>query len=528
MHSEESDSLDSTSYSWQRKRHILVAFFLSWLVALVVKKALTYKRGTALGRRHECQPCPELPYSWPLGLDRITQLWAANAEGRLLAFLCSIADGYEPRNQLSQYLLLGPRAYHILNPRNLEAVLSINFKDYGFGARSGVFAPLLGKGIFTQEGVAWKHSRDLLRKQFIHTRYQKLDHVSEHVDNLFRVLPREGIVDLQPLFFSLTLDTTTALLFGKSVYSLSAGTGGGSDNRLFAESFNIAQDGLAKRFRLAPWQFLYNPRKFQRACANVHHFVERYIDSVYDELEDSDANADSLYFFSKVAGGSASKGDLRDQLLNVLLAGRDTTACCLSWTFRLLVRHPWELERLRNEIHTVVGLAAPTRDMIKRMPFLACIIKESLRLYPPVPLNNRTAVQTTILPTGGGPDGNSPMLVRKGELVVFSQYVNSRRKSIYGEDAAEFRPDRWETGELDGIGFAYFPFHGGSRQCLGEDFAITEISYSVVRLLQAYPDIALPDDEFMGPVGSERQVLTLVLSPADGCRVRLSKSGTYH
>jgi cytochrome P450 len=95
-----------------------------------------------------------------------------------------------------------------------------------------------------------------------------------------------------------------------------------------------------------------------------------------------------------------------------------------------------------------------------------------LRLYPPVPLNNREAIKTTVLPTGGGPDGNSPMLVRKGELVVFSQYVNSRRKNIYGQDAEDFRPERWETGELAGIGWAYFPFNGGPRQCLGEDFAM--------------------------------------------------------
>ena len=151
--------------------------------------------------------------------------------------------------------------------------------------------------------------------------------------------------------------------------------------------------------------------------------------------------------------------------------------------------------------------------------------KASLRLYPPVPLNNRTAIRTTILPTGGGPDGYSPILVRKGEVVVFSQYVNSRRKNIYGQDAAEFRPERWETGELTGIGYAYFPFHGGPRQCLGEDFAITEISYTIVRLLQAYPSVTLCDEEPVEPVGSERQLLTLVLSSADGCRVRLKDSG---
>lgn len=97
---------------------------------------------------------PELTKKWPLGIDRIKQLWDSNADGRLLAFLCSIAKDYDGRNNLCQYLLFGPRAYHILHPANVEALLSANFKDYGFGCRPAVFAPLLGNGIFTQEGQA--------------------------------------------------------------------------------------------------------------------------------------------------------------------------------------------------------------------------------------------------------------------------------------------------------------------------------------------------------------------------------------
>lgn len=140
-----------------------------------------------------------------------------------------------------------------------------------------------------------------------------------------------------------------------------------------------------------------------------------------------------------------------------------------------------------------------------------------------MPLNNRQATKTTILPTGGGPDGHSPILVRKGEVVVFSQYVNSRRKNLYGQDADDFRPERWESGELTNIGWAYFPFNGGPRQCLGEDFALMEVSYTVVRLLQACSTVALPEGEEIEPVGSERQLLTLVLSSADGCNVKIRK-----
>lgn len=190
---------------------------------------------------------------------------------------------------------------------------------------------------------------------------------------------------------------------------------------------------------------------------------------------------------------------------------------------RILVRHPTVLSRLQREILSVVGISKnPTRNQIRQMPFLSCILKETLRLYPPVPLNTRTAAVTTILPTGGGPDGTCPILVRKGEVVVFSPYLNARMKSLFGVDADKFRPQRWETGELDGIGWAYFPFSEGPRTCLGEDFAVMEISYTVVRLLMEF-EFELPEDEDVEEVGEEKQLLTLVLAPGEGCRVVLKK-----
>ncbi|WEW55763.1 hypothetical protein PRK78_001196 [Emydomyces testavorans] len=397
---------------------------------------------------------------------------------------------------------------------------------YGFGDRRSVFGPLLGNGIFTQEGAAWKHSRELLRKQFVRTQYQNFDRFHEHVDNLIQRLPaNEGVVDLQPLFFSLTLDTSTALLLGQSVYSLRADKDQDAQNKEFAGSFTIAQEGLAKRFRIAPLHFLYNPPKFRNACAKVHRFMENYIRHRKLTPKDNATASESYEFFDQIAKESASVEDLRDQLLNVLLAGRDTTASCLSWTFRLLVRHPESMQRLREEVTSIMGDSIhPTRQQIRNMPYLANVIKESLRLYPPVPLNNRTAIRATMLPTGGGPDGDSPILVRKGEVVIFSQYVNSRKMNLYGLDAYDFRPERWETGELRHIGWAYFPFNGGPRICLGQDFALMVISYTIIRLLQTFPDISLPKGEKIEPVGTEKQKLSLVLASADGCRVHVQRS----
>ncbi|KAL2040798.1 hypothetical protein N7G274_006256 [Stereocaulon virgatum] len=510
--------------AWPRLVNAILLLCFAYALYILAQSYHEYREDVAFGLRHGCLPPPELPNKLPLGIDWLRKLWRSDAEQHLLAFLCSIADGFEPRNMLSQYFLFGPRAYHILDPRNLEAVQSTNFEDYGFGVRYEVFAPLLGHGIFTQEGPAWKHSRELLRKQFIRTQYQKSDSFSEHIDNLLACLPVSGeAIDLQPLFFKLTLDTTTALLLGSSVYSLKGDLVADTEIKAFAENFEVAQSGLAKRFRLAPWQFFYSPPMFRRACAEVHRFVDNYIRerSVNAQKEGEMPSSDS--FVDQLAQEASSHTMLRDQLLNILLAGRDTTACCLSWTMRLLIRHDAIMGRLRREIRSVIGEDQhPSREQIKRMPFLASVIKESLRLFPPVPLNNRTATKTTILPRGGGPDGTAPILVRRGELVVYSQYVNARRKNIYGPDADEFRPERWEGhSHANPFGWAYFPFNGGPRACLGQDFALMEVSYTIVRLLQRFPVIKLPADETRGVIGNEKQRLTLVLACGEGCRVEL-------
>lgn len=216
---------------------------------------------------------------------------------------------------------------------------------------------------------------------------------------------------------------------------------------------------------------------------------------------------------------------LREQCLNVVLAGRDTTACLLTWTFRLLTRHPAALNKCVIEIHDVCGAAMPTRADMKRMRYFDSMLKEVLRLYPSVPINSCTAVCRTTLPLGGGPDGKDPILVREDEPVGYCPYAMHRRKDIFGEDASAFRPERWlENGGQLAVtaGDGYLPFNAGPRVCLGQGFALLEATYLIVRLLQKYLQVKMPEDKPVEAVGDELQKLTLVLSSAAGCRVDLS------
>lgn len=200
------------------------------------------------------------------------------------------------------------------------------------GPRRQITFPLFGDGIFTQDGQDWKHSRELLRPQFSYKQYQDLEVFHEHVDNFINNIPPDGgIVDLQPLFFRFTLDTTTAFLFGESVHSLNAA--GHRGETTFAEAFNLAQEYVTKRFRLQELYWLIGGKTFEKACETVHKFADDLLDRNMHQNAASDEERNRRFvFLDVVAKDSRDRTALRAQMINILIAGRDTTACLLSWT----------------------------------------------------------------------------------------------------------------------------------------------------------------------------------------------------
>jgi cytochrome P450 len=229
-----------------------------------------------------------------------------------------------------EQVFLGSQAFGTIEPANLEAILSTQFEDWGMGPRRKVMFPLFGDGIFTEEGADWKHSREMLRPQFVFKQYEDLEVFREPVANLLEALPANGIVDLQPFFFRLTLDVTTAFLFGDSVHSLERlGTPGESE---FASAFNTAQDFIAKRMRLQDLYWLVGGRKFQHACSDVHRFADQIIDrNLSRDLKHTERQK-KYVFLDFLARNTPDRKALRSQIINILVAGRDTTACLISWT----------------------------------------------------------------------------------------------------------------------------------------------------------------------------------------------------
>ena len=174
-------------------------------------------------------------------------------------------------------------------------------------------------------------------------------------------------------------------------------------------------------------------------------------------------------FLNRLMSETHDKVTIRSEILNILLAGRDTTAATLTTLWFCIARYPRILRGLRLEIESFAG-RAPDLVELQDLKYLKAVINESLRLYPIVPENSRVAREDTTLPRGGGRNGDLPLFIPKGEIVGWSLYTMHRRKDIFGEDAEDFRPERWLDAKNETPlrpGWAYLPFNGGPRVCIG-------------------------------------------------------------
>jgi cytochrome P450 len=182
-------------------------------------------------------------------------------------------------------------------------------------------------------------------------------------------------------------------------------------------------------------------------------------------------------FLNELVSRTSNKTKIRAEALSILFAAHDTTSGLLTNVFFELARRPDIWARLSSEVSTLNG-QKPSYEQLKNMKYLRAVLNESQRIRPIVPGNGRQAREDTVLPLGGGEDGKSPILVKKGQLVIFAIYSMHRRKDLYGEDADVFRPERWlDTEDQKGLrmGWEYLPFSGGARVCIGRECSCSSL-----------------------------------------------------
>lgn len=275
----------------------------------------------------------------------------------------------------------------------------------------------------------------MLRPNFVRTQVGDLATFEKHVKHLIDAVPSDGTtVDLSELFFRLTMDSATEFLVGESTESLTKGSSEG-----FAEAFNRGQDFIANLSRWGKVAWLFGGNKqFPKDQQLVHEFVDHYVKKGLAKrnqllAEKSSAEKHGRYvFLDELVRQTTDPIQIRSELLNILLAGRDTTASLLTNVWFTLSKRPDIWRRLQSEVATLDG-QIPTFEQLKDLKYLRALLNESLRLYPVVPANSREAYEDTVLPLGGGPDGSAPLFVKKGQVVGWSVYAMHRRKDFYGE-----------------------------------------------------------------------------------------------
>lgn len=210
-----------------------------------------------------------------------------------------------------------------------------------------------------------------------------------------------------------------------------------------------------------------------------------------EELGKHSITSDIKYtLLHALAGFTRSPKKIKDELVNLLFAGRDTTAATLSWVFYELAAKPTVVSKLREEIIDSIGVdAMPSLGDLKKMKYLHNVVNETLRLHPPVPVNIRYARTDAVVTSSAG----RKISVRKGDAIVYSTLAMQRRADIYPPVSpsfpppGDFVPERWQHWVPEP--WTYIPFNGGPRICVGQQFALTEMWFTIVRLLQKFEHV---------------------------------------
>ncbi|GAP92275.1 putative cytochrome P450 52E1 [Rosellinia necatrix] len=402
-------------------------------------------------------------------------------------------------------------------PENVKAVLATRFADWNLPAiRIKSFLPVLGAhSIFTTNGAEWQHSRAILRPAFVRDQISDLACVDRHVQKLIlRKIPADGktVFDMQAMLSMLTTDSISDFMFGRSTDLL--GDAPPASHR-FGAHFDTAMQKIAWRARLGWLTLLRSDPELEEGARAMRAFVRGFVDDVKRERADPNSrrgDGHKYVFLDELLKSGESDEVIRDHLLSIFTAGRDTTTSVLSYLFFELSRRPDVVAAIRAEIEAL-GTPDPTWEDLRGMRYLNWVLKEALRLNPPVAANQREAVRDTVLPVGGGADGKAPLFVRKGTNLRYVPWIMHRRKDIFGEDAEEFRPERWEDLRVT---YEYLPFNAGPRICIGQQFALTQMALITFRLLQAFKAIERRDDR--PPI----QKLGINLSMLYGCLVSVT------
>ncbi|MCA1591750.1 MAG: cytochrome P450 [Acidobacteria bacterium] len=378
-----------------------------------------------------------------------------------LEFLTRLARDYGDIT----YFKIGPNDFYFLNhPDYIRDVLVTHHDKFHKGRALQRSKRLLGEGLLTSEGEHYRRQRRLAQPAFHRGRIASYGSVMSACAGRAAARWRDG----QTLDITGEMTRLTLAIVGKTLFDADVER----DAREVGEALTEVMELFG--YLMLPYAELLEKlplparRRFQRARAQLDSIIYRIIDERRRSGEDR-GDLLSMLLLAEDAEGDGegmSNEQVRDEAMTLFLAGHETTANALSWTWYLLSQHAEAEAKLHAELDAVLEDGrAPTVEDLPRLSYTEMVVSESLRLYPPAWAVGRLAI--TEHEVGG-------YLIPKGGLVLVSQFV-MHRDPRYFPDSATFDPERWTPAARETRPpFAYFPFGGGPRRCIGESFALME------------------------------------------------------
>ncbi len=405
----------------------------------------------------------------------------------------------------------GPRTFHLfVKPEDVGHVLLDNHKNYSkqmMGYRK--LALVLGKGLVTSDGEEWRMRRRTAQPAFHRARIasfaEQMTSATERMLDEWAARP-DPVIDVGEEMMGLAFRIVGATLMSRDLSDL--------DERSIGSQVTLVMEYIADRMiRIVDWPEWIPTQgnlRFKRALAGFDALVYQ---GIRERARGTERPNDLLSMLLDArdpeTGAAFTEAQIRDEVVTIMGAGHETTASTLGWTWHLLARHPQVEADLHQELACVLGGRIPTFDDLPQLGLTQCIIEEAMRLHPPVWILSRRALDDDEI---GG------RRIEKGSNVLLSPYLTHRHPDLW-PDAAAFRPERFRAASKELMPrFAYYPFGGGPRTCIGNHFAMMEATLLLATIAQRFrlTEVSAPETEIsvtLRPRGLRMRMMVRTPSP---------------
>ncbi|PIN06076.1 Cytochrome P450 CYP4/CYP19/CYP26 subfamily [Handroanthus impetiginosus] len=427
-------------------------------------------------------------------------------------------------------LAFGPKAFIVVSdPIVARHILRENAFSYDKGVLADILEPIMGKGLIPADLDTWKQRRRVIAPGFHSLYLEAMTKVftdcsvrmTSKFDELLEASTGKNEIelDLEAEFSSLALD-----IIGLGVFNYDFGSVTKESPVIKAVYGTLFEAEHRSTFYIPYWKIplatwlVPRQRKFQNDLKVINDCLDGLIKNAKETREEVDVeklqqrdylnikDASLLRFLVDMRGVDADDCQLRDDLMTMLIAGHETTAAVLTWAIFFLAQHPSKMKKAQAEIDVMLGQERPTFEAIKKLEYLRLIVVEALRLYPQPPLLIRRSLKSDRLP--GGYNGDKDGYTIPAGTDIFLSVYNLHRSPYFWDNPNDFEPERFQrqkASQVEGWAgfnpsripgalypneiisdFAFLPFGGGPRKCVGDQFALMESTIALAMLLQKF------------------------------------------